>query len=166
MNGVRVLRRWVVSLVPIAPFFAFAAVVGQTPAPGKVVLYAAVGPELTRYDVDVDAAKLTKRASMTVPGSITEAAFHPSKKYFYPVSRDALPGAGGSGNHEHGLGAYRIDPASGALLPHGRPISLPASGEYREYLTEQQRSQAGCIAARMPASFVRWVLTSTQGVRA
>jgi hypothetical protein len=32
----------------------------------KVVLYAAVGAELTQYDVDVNAATLAKRGSMTL----------------------------------------------------------------------------------------------------
>ena len=35
-----------------------------------VALYAAVGPELTHYEVDVDGARLTRRATVTLPANI------------------------------------------------------------------------------------------------
>ena len=37
------------------------------PVTGKTVFYASVGPDLALYDIDVDAATLTKRGSVTLP---------------------------------------------------------------------------------------------------
>ena len=48
-------------------------------ASGRVVLYAAVGAELTQYDVDVDSATLVKRGSITLPANVQEAVAHPSR---------------------------------------------------------------------------------------
>ena len=35
----------------------------------RLALYASVGPELTQYDVDVDAATLARRGTVRVPRS-------------------------------------------------------------------------------------------------
>lgn len=98
---------------------------------GKVALYAAVGPELTQYDVDVGAATLTKRGSLTLPANVQEATPHPSKQYLYIAWSNGGPsnlpqGAVAPNGSQHGLSAFRIDPASGALLPHGQPAALPS----------------------------------------
>src|SRR5882672_1035337 len=55
----------------------------KTSGSGKVALYAAVGAELTQYDVDVDGAALVKRSSVTLPANVQEASQHPSKRYLY-----------------------------------------------------------------------------------
>src|ERR1019366_5873469 len=39
------------------------------------------------------------------------------------------------GKHKHGINAFRVDPASGALLPYGQPVSLPSSPGYFSYIT-------------------------------
>jgi hypothetical protein len=87
------LRALWLRLLAIAAFSFFVAALGQTQAnlggnspskssgTGKVVLYAAVGAELTQYDVDIDAATLTKRGSLTLPANVQEAALHPSRRY-------------------------------------------------------------------------------------
>lgn len=103
----------------------------KTSGSGKVVLYAAVGAELTQYDVDVDAATLTKRSSLTLPANVQEATPHPSKQYFYVAWSNGGPsnlpqGSAAPSGSQNGLSAFRIDPASGALLPHGRAASLPS----------------------------------------
>jgi 6-phosphogluconolactonase len=104
---------------------------GKTSGSGKVVLYAAVGAELTQYDVDVDGAALVKRGSLTLPANVQEAAQHPSKRYLYVAWSNGGPSnlppdsAAPSGS-QHGLTAFRIDPASGVLLAHGQPASLPS----------------------------------------
>ena len=41
--------------------------------PNKVWLYANVGPELTQYDVDVDAAALTRRETVSLPANVQYA---------------------------------------------------------------------------------------------
>src|SRR5713226_1219120 len=98
----------------------FTAVVGQAQTAVKVAVYAGVGPELIHYQLDVDNASLVKRASVTLPDSVQYAWPHPSKRYIY------VAWSNGSGADHHGVTAFRIDPASGALSPHGNPISLPA----------------------------------------
>src|SRR5579862_5810203 len=55
----------------------------KTTAPNRVALYAAVGAELTQYDVDVNDATLVKRGSVRLPADVQEAAQHPSKQYLY-----------------------------------------------------------------------------------
>src|SRR5690348_1189033 len=76
---------------------------------GNVALYASVGPELVHYDVDVASATLVKRDSVTVPESVQYAWPHPSSHYIY------VAWSNGSGADHHGVTAFRIDPASGAL---------------------------------------------------
>jgi 6-phosphogluconolactonase (cycloisomerase 2 family) len=90
---------------------------------GKNVFYAAVGPELTVYGVDVDNATLVRRSTVTTPANIQYAWPHPSKAYFYVVSSNGGPGAAGD---KHVANAFRIDPASGELAPHGAPLALPS----------------------------------------
>jgi 6-phosphogluconolactonase len=96
------------------------SVMAQTQTTAKVALYAASGPELIHYQLDVDNASLVKRESVTLPDSVQYAWPHPSKRYIY------VAWSNGSGADHHGVTAFRIDPASGALHPHGDPISLPA----------------------------------------
>jgi 6-phosphogluconolactonase len=137
------LRGWGLTLLKVAAFSLVVAGVvqaqtsvesksgNQTSGSGKVVLYAAVGAELTQYDVDVDSAALVKRGSITLPGNVQEAWPHPSRRYIYVAWSNGGPSnlpAGSpvpSGN-QHGLSAFRIDPATGALLPHGQPAPLPS----------------------------------------
>jgi 6-phosphogluconolactonase len=90
----------------------------------KVALYANVGPDLTHYDVDVGGAELTKRATVTLPASVQYAWPHASKRYLYVATSSSAPGYGPAGT-EHHVTALRIDPATGALTPHGAPIPLP-----------------------------------------
>src|SRR6266404_7255769 len=56
---------------------------GPTSGSGRVALYAALGDELTLYDVDVANATLVRRSSITLPGNIQEAWPHPSLHYLY-----------------------------------------------------------------------------------
>jgi 6-phosphogluconolactonase len=88
---------------------------------GKTVLYASLGPALTLFDLDGDA--LVKRSTVTLPANIQYAWPHPSRKYFYIVSSNGGPGVAGD---KHYANALRIDPASGALTPHGQPQMLPS----------------------------------------
>ncbi len=92
--------------------------------PGKVSLYANVGPDLTHYEVDVEGAALTRRATVTLPASVQYAWPHVSRRYLYVATSSSASGYGPAGT-EHHVTAFRIDPASGALTPHGQPIRLP-----------------------------------------
>ena len=92
-------------------------------AKGKTVFYASVGGELTLYSMDVDDASLTKVNTVTLPANVQYAWPHPSKQYFYVASSGGGPGVASDKNFAH---AFRIDPATGALTPHGQPQNLPS----------------------------------------
>src|SRR4029077_783752 len=94
------------------------------PASKKVALYANVGADLTHYDVDVAGAELIKRETVTLPAAVQYAWPHVSRRYLYVATSSSAPGYGTQGT-EHHVTALAIDPASGALTPHGAPIRLP-----------------------------------------
>ena len=94
-------------------------------ASNKVALYANVGADLTHYDVDVTGAELIKQATVTLPAGVQYAWPHVSRRYLYVATSSSAPGYGTAGT-EHHVTAFSIDPASGALTPHGAPIRLPA----------------------------------------
>src|SRR5215831_5423113 len=115
-------RRTFLSLVAgsmAAPELAYAQ-----PSSQKVALYANVGADLTHYDVDVSGAELTKRETVALPAAVQYAWPHASRRYLYVASSSSAPGYGTAGT-EHHVTAFSIDPASGALSPHGAPIRLP-----------------------------------------
>jgi 6-phosphogluconolactonase len=87
-------------------------------------LYAGVGPELTHYNVDVDAAALTRRGTVGLPANVQYAWPHAARRHLYVASSDGASGMGRAGSTHH-VTAFRIDPAGGALQPHGAPIPLP-----------------------------------------
>ena len=48
----------------------------------KAVFYQSIGPELARYDIDVDGAALIRRDSVTTPGTNVQYVWpHPSKRF-------------------------------------------------------------------------------------
>lgn len=94
---------------------------GEGQGSGKAVYYASTGPLLTLYDLEGDA--LVKRSTVTLPANIQYAWPHPSRKYLYIVSSNGGPGVAGD---KHYASALRVDPASGALAPHGEPVALPS----------------------------------------
>lgn len=91
---------------------------------GAVALYASVGPELTRYDVDVSAATLVRRESVTLPANVQYAWPHASQRFLYVASSDGGSGLGAAGSTHH-VSAFRIG-ADGVLTSHGSPIRLPS----------------------------------------
>lgn len=90
----------------------------------KTVFYASVGPELALFDMDVADATLVKRGSVTLPANIQYAWPHPSSRYFYVVSSNGGPGV--IPGDTHLASAFRVDPGSGTLTPHGAPQALPS----------------------------------------
>jgi 6-phosphogluconolactonase len=115
-------RRTFLSLVAgsmAAPGLASAQTASQ-----KVALYANVGADLTHYDVDVAGVELIKRETVTLPAAVQYAWAHASRRYLYVASSSSAPGYATAGT-EHHVTAFAIDPASGALTPHGAPIRLP-----------------------------------------
>src|SRR5712672_2390929 len=115
-------RRTFLSLV--AGSVAAPGLSSAQPASNKVALYANVGADLTHYDVDVAGAELIKRATVTLPASVQYAWPHASRRHLYVASSSSAPGYAAGGT-EHHVTAFAIDPARGALTPHGAPIKLP-----------------------------------------
>ncbi|MCC6533494.1 MAG: beta-propeller fold lactonase family protein [Burkholderiales bacterium] len=111
----------------LSPHAVAPGTAGAAAATRTTVLFAAVGAVLSRYDVDAENAMLTRRESITLPADVQYAWPHLSRKYFYVACSASGPGPNkGVPSTEHYLSALRIDPASGALTPHGDPIRLPA----------------------------------------
>jgi 6-phosphogluconolactonase (cycloisomerase 2 family) len=90
-----------------------------------VNLYASVGPELTHYAVDADNLTLARRGTVSLPANVHYAWPDASRRHLYVASSDSAAGIGGVVGSRHHVGAWAIDPASGALAPHGAPIALP-----------------------------------------
>src|SRR5262249_40250054 len=90
----------------------------------KAALYANVGPALTRYDIDVANAELTKRETVMLPAGVQYAWPHASRRYLYVASSSSASGYGPTGT-EHHVTAFAIDPATGPLTQHGASIPLP-----------------------------------------
>ncbi len=96
-------------------------------APSRTTpFYASVGSSITLYDLDVEAGSLTPRNTIQLPSNLQYAWPAPSKRFLYAVTdKEGMGGADltAAGLH-YGL-AFRIDPATGALTPHGPKASLP-----------------------------------------
>lgn len=90
----------------------------------KTVLYRSVGPELTLFDLDVDAAALHQRSTLTLPANVQYAWPHPSAPYFYVVSSNGGPGT--IPGDTHLASVCQMDPRTGALTLHGAPQTLPS----------------------------------------
>jgi 6-phosphogluconolactonase len=93
--------------------------------PQHTVVYASVGPELTQYELDVENAALARRGAVTLPANVHYAWPHASRQFLYVASSDSASGTGGPVGQRHHVSGFRIDPATGALAPHGAPIPLP-----------------------------------------
>jgi 6-phosphogluconolactonase len=109
------MRRWTLALL---------AVIAVGSAPGavqhsvdRVALYAAVGPDLSTYAVDIPGATLSKASTVSLPFAVQYAWPHPSKKFLYVAWSNGMQG------DRHGVTAYRIDSA-GALTPHGPSVAI------------------------------------------
>ena len=98
---------------------------------GKTVLYQSVGEQLTHYDVDVEAATLTRRASIAMPSNVQYVwpyvthVTHDAKKYLSVTTSDAASGNTPNPGQVHRLCAVRVG-ADGALALHGEPQPLPS----------------------------------------
>ena len=70
-------------------------------------------------------ATLTRRGTVALPANIHYCWPHASRPILYVASSDSASGVGGVVGQNHHVTALAIDPASGALSPHGAPITLP-----------------------------------------
>ena len=101
---------------------------GQLDRSPRTVLYAAVGEELSSYAVDTDAATLSKQSSVALPGFVQEAWASPVEPYLYVAWSNGGASYAGSGvdarGDRHGITAFRMDPATGALQVRGTAASI------------------------------------------
>jgi len=134
-------------------------------ATGRAVFYQGVGDRLTQWDVDVDAATLTPKASLTLPSNVQYAWPHPNRQFLYVTTTDAAAGNAPSPGSVHRLCAVRMD-ASGAPSLHGEPAPLPqrpihnsvdGSGRYvftcynkKSELTVHHINTDGSVGAEIP----------------
>jgi 6-phosphogluconolactonase (cycloisomerase 2 family) len=92
---------------------------------GKTALYASVGPQLTQYDLDVEAATLKRGGTVTLPANVHYVWPHRTRRFLYVATSDSASGVGGFVGNTHHVSAYRVDPETGALDAHGAPVPLP-----------------------------------------
>ena len=107
---------------PLLVIFSVAAVLvgaAQSPPTNQpVFLYAAVGPDLSTYAVNPTQGVLTKTSSVTLPFAVQYVWQHPSTRFLYVAWSNGMQG------DRHGVTAYRVDKATGALALHGKPIEI------------------------------------------
>src|SRR4029079_6714889 len=120
-------RRNVIALLGALPS---ALLLGsEAKAATAIPFYASAGPKLTWYGLDVADASLSPLGSITVPANVQYAWAHPTRKFLYIVASNTQPGSGPMGatgaDKNHYAIAFKIDPATGALTPHGQPRLLP-----------------------------------------
>lgn len=98
---------------------AVAVVAAQAPREKSAVfLYAAVGSDLSTYAVSEADGTLTKTSSVTLPFAVQYVWLHPSTSFLYVAWSNGMQG------DRHGVTAYRVDKATGALSPHGQAIEI------------------------------------------
>ena len=118
-------RTFTVVLASAAGGWLAGCATGAGPGAGRrTVFYQSIGDQLTHWEVDVDQAALTRRASIALPSNVQYAWPHPSRPYLYVSTSDAASGNAPNPGTVHRLCAVRVDP-SGALVLHGDPRSLP-----------------------------------------
>jgi 6-phosphogluconolactonase (cycloisomerase 2 family) len=103
---------------------------GNSRAAGTTIpFYASAGPKLTQYDLDVAAASLTPKTSITLPANVQYAWPHPTRRFLYVVASNTQPGSGPMGatgaDKNHYALAFMVLP-DGSLKPHGEPRLLPS----------------------------------------
>jgi 6-phosphogluconolactonase len=91
----------------------------------RTALYQSIGSELTHYDVDVAAATLTRRASITLPSNVQYVWPHPTRQFLTVSTSDAPSGNSPDKGKVHRICAVRVN-ADGSLVPHGEGQPLPS----------------------------------------
>jgi len=91
----------------------------------RTVLYQSVGAVLTHFDVDVDAATLTRCTSVTLPSNVQYVWPHPSRQFIYVSTSDAASGNTPVSGVMHRICALRVG-TDGSLAMHGEPQPLPS----------------------------------------
>ena len=110
------MRRLIFSVFCVA---AAAVAAAQRPSLNPpLFLYAANGPELSTYAVGAHDGSLRQTSSVTLPFAVQYVWHHPSTRFLYAAWSNGMQG------DRHGVTAYRVDTANGALMPHGPAIEI------------------------------------------
>jgi len=83
----------------------------------RVVIYSSEGPRLHTQALDAETGALALTSSVVLPEPVHYAATDPAARFLYVSASN--------GSSAHGLHAFRIDPQTGALTPHGAPLVPP-----------------------------------------
>jgi 6-phosphogluconolactonase len=86
--------------------------------------YASLGPALTLYRIDVDAATLARQGTVILPERIQYAWPHPTAPFLYVATSNGGASSLGVKGDKHFLSALSIDPRSGELKEHGESAAL------------------------------------------
>ena len=86
----------------------------------RTALYSGVGTELTHYEVDTDAATLTRRNAVKMPGAIQYAWPHPSRRYLYVTSSTGGAGYPGGPGLTGGRSRLAPNPHRSGKSPSGK----------------------------------------------
>lgn len=125
----RAFRSGAIFLLGIAP-----ALLAAQPEAAASTLYAALGTDVIRYDLDARAATLARRDAVTLPANVQEAWLPVTPPLAGKVLYVAWSNGGASygsspvppKGDRHGVTAFRIDPRTGALRAIGEPAALPS----------------------------------------
>jgi 6-phosphogluconolactonase len=116
--------------------------------------FASIGPILTRYEADLEAATLTARQSLSFALDIQYAWRHPRLPVFYVAISNGGPGRTGDVNQ---LVACRMDPDSGDIAPFGpardlrwRPLHLSLDRQNAHVLVAYNNPSAVTVHAIGP----------------
>jgi 6-phosphogluconolactonase len=83
----------------------------------RVVIYSSEGAGLHTHALDAETGALALTSSVVLPEPVHYAAADPAARFLYVSASN--------GTTSHGLHAFRIDPQTGALTPHGAPLLPP-----------------------------------------
>src|SRR5262245_207476 len=129
-------RRSTVAAIAVAAIGLSQLVETQSRGPAandKTFVFASVGADLVQYDLDVNQATLTRRASVTMPANVQEAVLQPSGQHLYVAwsnSGASYGNAATTAAGHHGVTAFKLNATAGTLAADGQPAALRARPIY------------------------------------
>lgn len=132
-----------------------AACVPSAPPAGSselTVLYAATGRTMHWFELDAAGATLARRGAVTLPANVHHAATNPARRVLYVGWSDVARGTPGT---THGVSAFAIEPASGALVPAGSHAPLPSRPIF---VTTDQSGTQLFVAQNEPSALTQFPL--------
>lgn len=132
-----------VFMLAIAMTNSSLAASNRTIVKNKTIIYAALGNELARYELDPEPMTLTKSGTLKLPENLQFAEFHPCGCILYAVSSNAGSGTTGASGNRHLMSAFKIDAKTGALYPWGESIPLP---ERPIHMTVDRKGEYALVA--------------------